>query len=133
MQNLGEVFDIHGGGIDLAFPITRMKLLNHAAYNDNDKMANYFIHNGTLNIEGKKMSKSAGNVTLLTDTLQNYHGSIVRLNMLRTHYRQPIDWTERSLEQTENVIRKWLSAAKDINTEVNRSSKGGYEGHFLMI
>ena len=128
---LGEVFDIHGGGIDLAFPHHENEIAQSCCYNDNDKMANYFIHNGTLNIEGKKMSKSAGNVTLLTDTLQNYHGSIIRLNMLRTHYRQPIDWTERSLEQTENVIRKWLSAAKDINTEANKEvPKEVYESLF---
>ncbi len=116
---LGKVFDIHGGGIDLAFPHHENEIAQSCSFNNNDKLASYFIHNGSLNIEGKKMSKSAGNVTLLTETLQSFHGSIVRLNMLRTHYRQPIDWTERSLEQTENVIRKWLSAEKDINTEFN--------------
>ena len=116
---LGKVFDIHGGGIDLAFPHHENEIAQSCCYNNNDKMANYFIHNGTLNIEGKKMSKSTGNIILLTDTLQSYPGSVVRLNMLRTHYRQPIDWTIRSLEQTENIIRKWFSALKTINNEAN--------------
>ncbi len=116
---LGKVFDIHGGGIDLAFPHHENEIAQSCCYNKSDKMANYFIHNGTLNIEGKKMSKSTGNIISLTDTLQSHSGSVVRLNMLRAHYRQPIDWTIRSLEQTENIIRKWFSALKTINNEAN--------------
>ncbi len=115
---LGDVFDIHGGGVDLAFPHHENEIAQSCCYNNNDKMANYFIHNGTLNIEGKKMSKSTGNIILLSDTLQKYHGSVIRLNMLRTHYRQPIDWTERSLEQAENIMRKWLLAIETINKDI---------------
>ncbi len=116
---LGEVFDIHGGGIDLTFPHHENEIAQSCSYNNNEKMANYFVHNGSLNIEGKKMSKSIGNIILLTGTLQRYSGPVIRLNMLRTHYRQPIDWTIRSLEQTGNIIRKWLSTFEDRNTRAN--------------
>jgi cysteinyl-tRNA synthetase len=74
-------------------------------------MAKYFVHNGTLNIEGKKMSKSLGNVVSLNDLLDTYHGAILRFTMLRTHYRQPIDWTKNSLEESKNILKKWISVS----------------------
>ena len=83
-------------------------------------MANYFIHNGTLNIEGKKMSKSAGNVTLLTDTLQNYHGSIIRLNMLRTLQTTQLIGQKEVLNKQKIQKKMVYPAAKDINTEANK-------------
>lgn len=108
---LGQEFDIHGGGIDLIFPHHENEVAQSCSYHSNEHMAKYFVHNGTLNIEGKKMSKSLGNVVSLNDLLDTYHGAILRFTMLRTHYRQPIDWTKNSLEESKNILKKWISVS----------------------
>ena len=92
-KHLGETFDIHGGGIDLVFPhheneIAQTRCAFHARV-----MANFWMHNGFLQVEGEKMSKSLGNFVTIRELLADWPGEVLRFNMLRTHYRQPIDWT----------------------------------------
>ena len=94
---LGEEFDIHGGGIDLVFPHHENELAQTTCAFGHDIMAKVWMHNGFLQVEGQKMSKSLGNFVTIHDLLQDWPGEVLRMNMLRTHYRQPIDWTVTGL------------------------------------
>ena len=102
--HLGEVFDIHGGGLDLIFPHHENEIAQSRCAHGTKVMANYWVHNGFLQVEGQKMSKSLGNFKTIAEVLEKVPGEVVRLNMLRTHYRQPIDWTESSLQETMNIL-----------------------------
>jgi cysteinyl-tRNA synthetase len=113
-QHLGETFDIHGGGIDLVFPHHENEIAQSRCSFNTPVMANYWMHNGFLQVEGEKMAKSAGNFFTIRELLANWHGQILRLNMLRTHYRQPIDWTESGLEQSWATLEDWWSFAAPV-------------------
>jgi cysteinyl-tRNA synthetase len=110
---LGEVFDIHGGGLDLIFPHHENEIAQSRCAHDTSVMANYWMHNGFLQVEGQKMSKSLGNFTTIADVFkEGWHGYDARLAMLRTHYRQPIDWTFASLQESRRALmtlQKWYS------------------------
>jgi cysteinyl-tRNA synthetase len=90
-KHLGETFDIHGGGIDLVFPHHENEIAQSRCSFHTPVMANYWLHNGFLQVEGAKMSKSEGNFVTIRELLADWPGEVLRLNMLRTHYRQPID------------------------------------------
>ena len=95
---LGDTFDIHGGGIDLIFPHHENEIAQSRCAHGTATMANYWLHNGFLQVEGEKMSKSLGNFVTITGAVEGsggtaWPGEVLRFNMLRTHYRQPIDWT----------------------------------------
>ena len=94
---LGEIFDIHGGGIDLVFPHHENEIAQSRCAFHTPVMANYWMHNGFLQVEGEKMSKSAGNFVTIHELLKDWPGEVMRLTMLQTHYRQPIDWTVNGL------------------------------------
>ena len=104
-KHLGETFDIHGGGLDLIFPHHENEIAQSRSANRTDAMARYWVHNGFLQVEGRKMAKSEGNFVTIRDLLRDWPGEVLRFNMLRTHYRQPIDWTLSGLEQSYNVLR----------------------------
>ncbi|MCX7325140.1 MAG: cysteine--tRNA ligase [Hyphomicrobiales bacterium] len=111
---LGEQFDIHGGGIDLVFPHHENEIAQSCCAFGVDKLASVWMHNGFLQVEGRKMSKSDGNFVtideLLTTTTfggRDWPGPVLRLAMLKTHYRQPIDWTVRALEEAEATLYSW--------------------------
>ena len=111
---LGEIFDIHGGGIDLVFPHHENEAAQSICANKTKTLANYWLHNGFVNIEGKKMSKSLGNFLTIDDLRkQKLSGDIVRLILLSTHYRQPLDWTNRKVSEASNIIGKWKNFALD--------------------
>jgi cysteinyl-tRNA synthetase len=97
-KHLGETFDIHGGGIDLVFPHHENEIAQSRCAFHSPIMANYWMHNGFLQVEGEKMSKSLGNFFTIRELLADWPGEVLRFNMLRTHYRQPMDWTVRGLE-----------------------------------
>ena len=78
-------------------------------------MANYWLHNGFLQVEGEKMSKSLGNFITIHDLLKDWPGEVLRLNMLRTHYRQPIDWTAKGLKESEKTLDRWYRFVGDID------------------
>jgi cysteinyl-tRNA synthetase len=111
-QYLGEVFDIHGGGLDLIFPHHENEIAQSRCAHDTKLMANVWMHNGFLQVEGKKMSKSDGNFVTIADVLKDWPGEVARLNMLKTHYRQPIDWTLASLEESKKMLEKWERKAQ---------------------
>jgi cysteinyl-tRNA synthetase len=107
---LGETFDIHGGGIDLVFPHHENEIAQSRCAFHTNMMANYWMHNGFLQVEGEKMSKSVGNFVTIRELLENWNGiawpgEVIRLAMLSTHYRQPIDFSERALEQAQLSLR----------------------------
>jgi cysteinyl-tRNA synthetase len=152
---LGEVFDIHGGGLDLIFPHHENEIAQSRCAHGTPTMANYWMHNGFLQVEGKKMSKSDGNfvtINQLFDGWQgiSWQGEVIRLAMLGTHYRQPLDFTSNALEQamialsyfkafslpsdSEQPSTEFLDAmADDLNTpraiaELHRLSKVARDG-----
>jgi len=110
-KHLGEKFDIHGGGIDLLFPHHENEVAQNRCAFGQDVMANIWMHNGFLQVEGQKMSKSLGNFVTINELLKNWPGDVLRFNMLRTHYRQPIDWTMKGLEESR---RLWISMGNAI-------------------
>jgi len=112
---LGKTFDIHGGGIDLAFPHHENEIAQSRCAHGTDVMANVWMHNGFLQVEGEKMSKSLGNFITINDELDNWGGAVLRLNMLKTHYRQPIDWTKASLKESGRELSKWVEKTSQCN------------------
>jgi cysteinyl-tRNA synthetase len=113
-KHLGEQFDIHGGGIDLVFPHHENELAQSCCAFHEDRMANVWMHNGFLQVEGAKMSKSDGNFVTIRDLLRDWPGEVLRLNMLKTHYRSPIDWTLKGLEESARTLDDWYWVAADI-------------------
>ncbi|MGL4637672.1 MAG: cysteine--tRNA ligase [Beijerinckiaceae bacterium] len=105
---LGEQFDIHAGGIDLIFPHHENEIAQTCCAFGVEKMASVWMHNGFLQVEGQKMSKSLGNFKTIQDVLKDWPGEVVRLNMLKTHYRQPIDWTVRGLEESTKTLEDFV-------------------------
>jgi len=113
-----NIFDIHGGGIDLVFPHHENEIAQSCCAFESSRMANVWMHNGFLQVEGEKMSKSLGNFVTIHELLRTtmfgnktWPGDTLRLSMLRTHYRQPIDWTVRELERAHADLREWYRLA----------------------
>ena len=105
---LGDVFDIHGGGLDLTFPHHENEIAQSCCASGQNQFANMWIHNGFVTVEGEKMSKSIGNVLLVHDLIeQGVPGEAIRLAMLSTHYRQPFDWTDDGLQNAIKTLDKW--------------------------
>ena len=110
---LGDTFDIHGGGQDLIFPHHENEIAQSECCHEK-KFANYWLHNGFLTVEGNKMAKSNGNFITVNELKDRYHGEVIRLAMLMTHYRQPLNWTENSLLESKKILNKWFSFFLDI-------------------
>ena len=110
-------FDIHGGGLDLIFPHHENEIAQSRCAHGTPVMANVWMHNGFLQVEGEKMSKSLGNFVTINELLGQFHGCVLRLNMLRTHYRQPIDWQLRELERSRHELWKWSHLLGDLAVE----------------
>ncbi|MDV4163152.1 cysteine--tRNA ligase [Rhizobium leguminosarum] len=111
---LGDVFDIHGGGLDLIFPHHENEIAQSRCAHGTEVMANVWMHNGFLQVEGRKMSKSEGNFVTIHELLhtetfggRKWPGEVLRLAMLMTHYREPIDFSIRRLEEAERLLAKW--------------------------
>ncbi|HMI15564.1 MAG TPA: cysteine--tRNA ligase [Bradyrhizobium sp.] len=116
-KHLGEAFDIHGGGIDLVFPHHENELAQSACAFHADRMANIWMHNGFLQVEGDKMSKSEGNFVTIRELLADWPGEVLRLSMLKTHYRSPIDWTLKGMEESAKTLDDWYWIAADAKGE----------------
>jgi cysteinyl-tRNA synthetase len=112
-KHFGETFDIHGGGIDLVFPHHENEIAQSRCAFHSPMMANFWMHNGFLQVEGEKMAKSLGNFVTIRDLLKNWPGEVLRFNMLRTHYRQPIDWTTKGLEESRRTLDHWYEIVRD--------------------
>src|ERR1700759_1581708 len=112
-KHLGEQFDIHGGGIDLKFPHHENELAQTCCAFHASRMADVWMHNGFLQVESEKMSKSLGNFITIRELLADWPGEVLRLTMLKTHYRSPLDWTLRSVEETAKTLDDWYAVAAD--------------------
>jgi cysteinyl-tRNA synthetase len=112
-KHLGETFDIHGGGIDLVFPHHENEIAQSRCAFHTPVMANYWMHNGFLQVEGEKMAKSLGNFVTIRDLLKDWPGETVRLAMLQTHYRQPLNWTTNGLRETQRTLDLWYELTAD--------------------
>ncbi|MFN3892733.1 MAG: cysteine--tRNA ligase [Beijerinckiaceae bacterium] len=110
-KHLGETFDIHGGGIDLVFPHHENEIAQSRCAFGHNVMASVWMHNGFLQVEGEKMSKSLGNFRTIREVLADWQGEVARLTMLKTHYRQPIDWTVASLRESKRELDRWYPVA----------------------
>ena len=112
---LGDVFDIHAGGIDLQFPHHENEIAQSRCAHGSEVMANVWLHNEMLQVEGKKMSKSLGNFFTVRDLLdQGIPGEVIRFVLLMTHYRSPIDWTEDKREEAEKTLVQWYNATEGV-------------------
>jgi cysteinyl-tRNA synthetase len=114
-EHLGESFDIHGGGIDLMFPHHENEIAQSECGHGGKPMANVWMHNGFLQVEGEKMSKSLGNFFTIRELLADWPGEVLRFNMLRTHYRQPIDFTVAGLKESWKTLERWYERSEPIS------------------
>jgi cysteinyl-tRNA synthetase len=126
---LGDTFDIHGGGLDLIFPHHENEIAQSRCAHGTPMMANYWLHNGFLQVEGRKMAKSEGNFVTIHELLRTekfggrkWPGEVLRLAMLMTHYREPIDFSVRKLEEAENVLTKLRRKANNAAAGIVGSS-----------
>jgi cysteinyl-tRNA synthetase len=113
-KHLGETFDIHGGGIDLVFPHHENEIAQSRCAFDTPLMANFWMHNGFLQVEGEKMSKSLGNFVTIHELLRDWPGEVVRATMLQTQYRQPINWTVAGIRESQKNLDHWYELTADV-------------------
>jgi cysteinyl-tRNA synthetase len=121
---LGQVFDIHAGGLDLIFPHHENEIAQSRCAHGTHAMANVWMHNGFLQVEGQKMSKSLGNFVTINELLatdkfggRKWPGPVLRLAMLMTHYRQPIDFSVARLQEALGIVQRWADAQLEINRQ----------------
>ncbi|HTO39850.1 MAG TPA: cysteine--tRNA ligase, partial [Rhizomicrobium sp.] len=110
----GDTIDIHGGGIDLVFPHHENEIAQSECAHGNHPLAKVWMHNGFLNVEGEKMSKSLGNFVTIHELLADWPGDVLRFNMLRSHYRQPIDWTVAGMKESWNTLTRWYDVVEPL-------------------
>ena len=112
--HLGETIDIHAGGVDLTFPHHENEIAQSTCAHGGKVFARYWLHNGMLTFDGKKMSKSLGNVLQLHELLNKHPGEALRLLLLRGHYRQPLDWSDAALTQSVRTLDGWYGVLRDM-------------------
>ena len=131
-KTLGLPFDIHGGGRDLTFPHHENEIAqsccSSADINNPKSYVNYWMHNGFVTVNGEKMSKSLGNISLVKDLTDSNHGEVVRLALLSSHYRQALDWNEKVIHQSRRLLDKLYSLLNELKeidpvTDINISDK----------
>ena len=119
---LGNEFDIHGGGIDLLFPHHENEIAQSRCANNTKVFANYWLHNAFITMSNEKMAKSQGNILKIKDFKKKVSGQVLRLALISAHYKQPLDWNDKLIEDCQNTIDKWynvyLASKKDLNEEI---------------
>ena len=116
-QTLGKTIDFHCGGIDLIFPHHENEIAQSKGVEKNENFVNYWLHNGMLNLSGKKMSKSDGNVKLLNEYIDQYGGEVVRFFFLRAHYRSPQEFSQDLLEESKKTLNNIREYTKDTESD----------------
>ncbi len=106
---LGKEFDIHGGGIDLLFPHHENEIAQSRCANDTKTFAKYWVHNAFITMSNEKMSKSQGNILKIKDFRNKINGQVLRLALMSAHYKQPLDWNDKLIEDCKNTMEKWYS------------------------
>jgi len=123
-KTLGLPFDIHSGGMDLVFPHHENEIAQTCSLNKNHEpknFAHFWFHNGFVNVEGEKMSKSIGNIKLVNELKKQYSGEVLRLTLLSAHYRQPLNWTKEIIDQNSKMLDRFYRTLKDLNEIRNTS------------
>ena len=110
---LGNEFDIHGGGIDLLFPHHENEIAQSRCANETSTFANYWVHNAFITLSNEKMAKSQGNILKIKDFRKKMSGQVIRLALMSAHYKQPLDWTDKLLNDCQNTLNKWYSVYKN--------------------
>ena len=118
-QHLGKTIDIHGGGSDLIFPHHENEIAQSECGLSIKRFANYWLHNGLINVKSEKMSKSLGNVLLVSNLLNEANGEVIRMALIGTHYRQPLDWTDSILEESKDKLDRMYDALLKFETDVH--------------
>ena len=116
-KTLGLPFDIHSGGMDLVFPHHENEIAQTCSLDDNHEpasFAKFWFHNGFVNVEGEKMSKSIGNIKLIHDLKKQYKGEVLRLTLLSAHYRQPLNWTKEIIDQNSKMLDRFYRSLKEL-------------------
>jgi len=113
---LGNEFDVHGGGMDLLFPHHENEIAQSRCANDTKVFANYWIHNAFITMSNEKMSKSQGNILKIKDFRLKVNGQVLRLALMSAHYKQPLDWNDKLLEDCKNTIEKWYNVYLSLKT-----------------
>jgi cysteinyl-tRNA synthetase len=133
-KTLGLPFDIHGGGRDLTFPHHENEIAqsccSSADINNPNSYVNYWMHNGFVTVNGEKMSKSLGNISLVKDLTDSNHGEVVRLALLSSHYRQALDWNEKVIHQSKRLLDKLYNLLNEIK-EVESSKDLSLSDSFI--
>ena len=128
-------FDIHCGGVDLTFPHHENEIAQSCSLVANDcepsEFSKYWFHNGFVTSNGEKMSKSLGNIKLVNDMLKEYSGPVIRLSLLSSHYRQPLDWSKKILDQSKKNILRFSKILKDIENKVDTNSLHQNDNDFI--
>ena len=114
---LGKKFDLHGGGLDLIFPHHENEIAQSCCANKTENFANYWVHNGFVTFDKEKMSKSIGNIVTINKLRENINGQVVRLALLSTHYKQPLDWNEKLIKDSQNTLDKWYTQFENNDPE----------------
>jgi len=131
-KHLGETIDIHGGGQDLVFPHHENERAQTTCVHGGKLFSRYWMHNGFVNVEQEKMSKSIGNVLLVKDLLEQAPGEAIRVTLLSTHYRSPLDWTDEALKQSSRNLDKLYGALQTLQDIVVEVSAEDVPAEFLQ-
>ena len=119
---LGNEFDIHGGGVDLIFPHHENEIAQSRCANDTSVFANYWLHNAFITMSNEKMAKSQGNILKIKDFRNKVSGQVLRLALISAHYKQPLDWNDKLIDDCQNTIDKWYNAylpsKQNLNSEI---------------
>ena len=137
-KTLGLPFDIHGGGRDLIFPHHENEIAQScctsASIDEPDSYAKYWMHNGFVTINGEKMAKSLGNIILVKDLAENYHGEVIRLALLSSHYRQGLDWNEKVIHQANKLINKLYEIKDDLgNVTISDKNENNLDAISILM
>ena len=116
---LGNEFDVHGGGIDLLFPHHENEIAQSRCANDSKVFASYWLHNAFITMSNEKMAKSQGNILKIKDFRNKVSGQVLRLALISTHYKQPLDWNDKLLEDCQNTIDKWYNVYLPSNQDLD--------------
>ncbi len=120
---LGDEFDVHGGGIDLLFPHHENEIAQSRCANDTKVFANFWLHNAFITMSNEKMAKSQGNILKIKDFRSKINGQILRLALMSAHYKQPLDWNDKLLKDSQDTINKWYNVYIDIKDEIDISNE----------
>ncbi|MDH5344414.1 MAG: cysteine--tRNA ligase [Gammaproteobacteria bacterium] len=124
-KHLGMTIDIHAGGQDLVFPHHENELAQSTCAHDGAPFARYWVHNGFLSMDSEKMSKSLGNVLLVRDLVERYPGEALRLALLSAHYRQPLDWSDKTIASAKQMLDRFYGAVRGIDVSADERAAAG--------